>query len=432
MTVYKLDRFSRNKYEMAIHRKRLKDNGIKILSAMENIHDTSEGILLESLLEGFNQYFSEELAQKVRRGINESWRKGHCTGQYVYGYDVIDQKYTINEQEAAIVREVFIKYSQGFKVKAITQELLLRGTKKKSGKPIDAQYVYYMLHNVRYTGKAEHHGSIYDNIFPQIISDELWNKVKAITDENKHAPSRKKEIYDYILSGKLFCGKCKHRMSGMSGTSKTGAIHYYYVCSARHRKLNKCSMNAVHKQSIEDLVINVTTDILNKNGTIEKIAETLSALHRKEATDNTALKMLIKQRDAAVKASNNIVRAIEQGIITEMTKTRLQELEAEICRLDLEISKEKNKTYDYLSPDKIEKYLRSMLAGDSKNMRVRKLLVNTFIREILLYDDKVIITYNFTEKPEKTDATIKGLTETEKQSANSPRTAFYFSLKLQR
>ena len=51
--VYKLDRFSRNKYEMAIHRKHLKDNGIKILSAMENIPDSPEGILLESLLEGY-------------------------------------------------------------------------------------------------------------------------------------------------------------------------------------------------------------------------------------------------------------------------------------------------------------------------------------------------------------------------------------------
>lgn len=58
--VYKLDRFSRNKYEMAIHRKHLKDNGIKILSAMENIPDTPEGILLESLLEGMNQYFRQE------------------------------------------------------------------------------------------------------------------------------------------------------------------------------------------------------------------------------------------------------------------------------------------------------------------------------------------------------------------------------------
>ena len=52
MTVYKLDRFSRNEYEMAIHRKHLKDNGVKILSAMENIPETPEGVLLESLLEG--------------------------------------------------------------------------------------------------------------------------------------------------------------------------------------------------------------------------------------------------------------------------------------------------------------------------------------------------------------------------------------------
>ena len=58
--VYKLDRFSRNKYEMAIHRKRLKDNGVKIVSAMENIPDSPEGILLESLLEGMNQYYSAD------------------------------------------------------------------------------------------------------------------------------------------------------------------------------------------------------------------------------------------------------------------------------------------------------------------------------------------------------------------------------------
>lgn len=62
--VYKLDRFARNKFESAIHRKHLKDNGVKLLSVMENIPETPEGILLESLLEGMNQYYSEELAQK--------------------------------------------------------------------------------------------------------------------------------------------------------------------------------------------------------------------------------------------------------------------------------------------------------------------------------------------------------------------------------
>lgn len=53
--VYKLDRFSRNKYETAIHKKTLHDNGVKVLSAMENIPDTPEGIILESLLEGFKR-----------------------------------------------------------------------------------------------------------------------------------------------------------------------------------------------------------------------------------------------------------------------------------------------------------------------------------------------------------------------------------------
>ena len=60
MLVYKLDRFSRNKYETAIHKKTLKDNGVKVVSAMENIPDTPEGIILESLLEGMNQYYSAE------------------------------------------------------------------------------------------------------------------------------------------------------------------------------------------------------------------------------------------------------------------------------------------------------------------------------------------------------------------------------------
>ena len=59
--VYKLDRFSRNKYEMAMHRKTLRDNGIKLLSAKENIPDSPEGIILESLLEGMAEYYSADV-----------------------------------------------------------------------------------------------------------------------------------------------------------------------------------------------------------------------------------------------------------------------------------------------------------------------------------------------------------------------------------
>lgn len=97
--VYKLDRFARNKFESAIHRKHLKDNGIKLLSAMENIPETPEGVLLESLLEGMNQYFSEELAQKVSRDLHESRMKGHIIGSVPFGYIKENKMLKVYENE---------------------------------------------------------------------------------------------------------------------------------------------------------------------------------------------------------------------------------------------------------------------------------------------------------------------------------------------
>ena len=123
-----LDRFSRNKYEMAIHRQHLKDNGVKILSAMENIPDSSEGVLLESLLEGMNQYYSEELSQKVRRGLRESRIKGNAICNRVpYGWDKVNKKYVINEQEAEIVKEIFRTYLSGRTMEQIASDLRARG-----------------------------------------------------------------------------------------------------------------------------------------------------------------------------------------------------------------------------------------------------------------------------------------------------------------
>lgn len=91
--VYKFDRFSRNKYETAIHKKTLKDNGVKVMSATEQIPDSPEGIIFESMLEGYAEYYSAELSQKVRRGMNETRLKGNYTGgQILYGYKKQDKK----------------------------------------------------------------------------------------------------------------------------------------------------------------------------------------------------------------------------------------------------------------------------------------------------------------------------------------------------
>ena len=112
--VYKLDRFSRNKYETAMHKKTLRDNGIRLLSAMENIPETPEGIILESLLEGMAEYYSAELAQKVKRGRHETRLKGLFPGGVVmYGYRLENRKLVVDENQAEVVRYVFEEYAKG-------------------------------------------------------------------------------------------------------------------------------------------------------------------------------------------------------------------------------------------------------------------------------------------------------------------------------
>ena len=424
--LYKLDRFSRNKFESVIHKKTLRDNGVTILSAMENLTDSPEGRMMETILEGFNQYFSEELTQKVNRGLKESWRKGKATGGHdVFGYDVVDKKYIVNEYESRIVEDAFLMYSQGYKAVAIAEKFRECGFRRKNGKLIDQKYIYTILHNKRYTGVVEHQEELYDNIFPRIISDDVWEKVNAINEENKLAPSRKKEIFDYILSGKLICGDCKHKMGGESGTSHTGDIHYYYICLSRRKKRAKCDTKPVQKQWLEDMVINATTRMLSSVNNIKAIAQNIFEIHKKETADNTALKLIERKRAEAVKAQNNIIRAIEKGIITDATKSRLTELEAQISQYDIEINKEKARSYTYLTADDIEMYLSKFVFETTDDIKVRKLIVNTFIREVILYDDEIVITYNFTDNPEHLKLTKEHVTKTENEIETADKTAFY-------
>ena len=346
------------------------------------------------------------------------------TEQSIEGQLRVCQEYVINEYESAIVKEAFTKYSQGYKAVAIAQIFKECGYRRKSGMLVDHKYLYFILHNKRYTGVVEHQGVIYDKIFPRIISDELWNTVNAINEENKLAPSRKKEIFDYILSGKLICGECKHKMGGESGTSHTGDIHYYYICLSRRKKRAICTTKAVLKQWLEDTVINATVKMLESTAAIHNVAQEIFNLHTKQVADNSALKLIEQKRKEAVKAQNNMIKAIEQGIITEATKSRLTELETLISQYDFDIAKEKARSYTFLTVEQIEMFLSRFVFENPSDMKVRKLIVNTFIREVILYPDRVVITYNFTDNPEHIKFTKEHVVKTEKEIETADKTAF--------
>ncbi|MDE5765595.1 MAG: recombinase family protein [Clostridia bacterium] len=383
--VYKLDRFSRNKYESTIHKKTLKNNGVTLLSAMENIPDTPEGIILESLLEGMNQYFSAELSQKVRRGMKETRLKGNFTGGYIlYGYNVENRKVVINENQAEVVRYIFEQYSLGVFVKDIMKSLTAKGI-YNHGKPFARNTVYNILKNEKYSGIYRHNGEVFENMYPQIVPTEIYEKVRAKINENQYG-KRSVEVV-YLLRHKLKCGYCGQPISAETGTSKNGQVKRYYKCLGRKRQ-NGCQKSMIGKDYLENLIIATTIDELSKPQNMNSLVKGLLKIQEQQSNGTPILNLLTKEKRQTENAINNIMTAIEKGVITNTTTKRLKELEEQQENLERQILIERSKTAVKLTERDIREYYEQSLKLEPQ------MLINFLINEILLFDDKIEIHYN--------------------------------------
>ncbi len=382
--VYKLDRFSRNKYEMAMHKKTLKDNGVKVISAMEYIPDSPEAIILESMLEGYAEYYSAELSQKVKRGLKETRIKGNFTGGYlVYGYTVSNRKITINEEQAEVIRYIYKEYSKGKYVKNILEELEKQGVQNK-GKPFARTTIYNILRNEKYSGIYRFNGEIFDNMYPRIVPKDIFDIVRGKAEKNFHGKNSVK--IKYLLKGKLKCAYCGENINAESGTNKKGKVKKYYKCMGR--KLGKgCKKEIVRKDILENLVIDNVIQALSDEKTVNSIVNYLIKLQDKEIQGNETLNRLLKQLQQTEIAINNIMSAIEMGGSTNTAMKRIRELEDKQETLNRNILIEKSKTVVKLTEKEIRQYYKQALTLDMQN------IINILIKEIKLYDDKMIIVY---------------------------------------
>ncbi len=383
--VYKLDRFSRNKYETAIHKKTLRDNGVKVLSAMENIPDTPEGIILESLLEGMNQYFSAELSQKVKRGMRETRLKGlYQGGGLPYGYKAVGRKVVVDETKADTVRFIFKQYANGYYVREIIADL----TSKKilyRGKPFARNTVYNILKNPKYSGAYMHGDEVVDNMYPRIVAPELYEAVRKKIDANKYG-KRSLEA-DYLLRKKVKCGYCGGNIIAETGTGKSGIVRRYYKCAGKKKNKGSCNKAQVRKELLEDLIVNAIILELNKPEIMDTIVAELMRLQNEENPINVELAMLMNEKVGVEKSINNIIAAIENGIVANSTAKRLQDLEKRQDELEKLILLEKNKRKSNLSESDIRAFYTYALKAEPRR------LINLLVEEIILYDDKINIYY---------------------------------------
>lgn len=399
--VYQLDRFARNRYDSAIYKAKLKKNGVRVLSAKENISDDASGILIEGVLESMAEYYSVELAQKIHRGMSINAEKCLSNGSNPgLGFKVnkSDRTFYVDEGEAAIVREIYERYASGETKAEIVKDLQRRKVKTSIGNEFSYTSLTHLLKNKRYIGIYLYKGNETPGGMPRILDDDLFYRVQEIMNKNKSAPARTRGKNEYLLTTKLFCGHCKEMMVGYGGTGKTGKQYHYYMCKKARKK--KCDKKIVNKKYIEDRVISECLKTLT-NDNIKYIAKRISQECNNSSDNITVreIKKAIKEVDAAIE---NLWKGIEQGNAIDMLTERLNKRQAEKAKLEEQLAIENNKKI-CLSEAQILAFLDYVCEMPLDDHNKRRAIINIFVHSVYLYDDHFTLIFNASKKPLSVD-----------------------------
>lgn len=416
VVVYKTDRFARNKYDSAIYKRELKRNGIQIFYAAEAIPEGPEGIILESLMEGLAEYYSAELAQKIKRGMHESALKCQSTGSgRPLGYTVDEQKhFRIDPDSSQTVQTIFGEYIKGTPNAAICELLNARGLRTAQGKLFNKSSINRIIKNRKYTGEYRYHDIVIKDGMPRIISDEVFNLAQAEMERRRTRKAPKSPKAEYLLAGRLFCGHCKCAMQGVSGTGKSGNKWYYYYCANNRRKSRTCGKKQVSRDRLEKAVVAYTVRYILREEILADLAKKVYAAQERQNDTASEIDFYEKKLAENKKAVANVLRAIESGASTQTLPMRLQDLENEQAVIQGELAFLKGRHFKFTEDQILFALMKHLEQRPSETEQdYNRRIISDFVSEVYLYDDRLLIFFNISSDDKKLKSSDLAIIEPE-------------------
>ena len=431
--VHKLDRFARNRYDSAFYKNILKKNNVKLISVLENLQDSPESVILESVIEGMNEYYSLNLSREVRKGLQENALECKVTGgppALGYSVDRDTKKHVINEYEAEAVRMIFRMYLEGHSYTDIIDALNHKGYRTRRGLPFAKNSLYEILRNERYTGvyvyvkdatkntkgKYVRHGE-YDpeaiiripGGIPQIVSQEDFENVQVKMRERQHKAAKFSAKQEYLLSGKIYCGECGSPFAGNSRKPRPDhPLYVSYKCTRRNQRETKCKNPEINRDKLERLVLERLSAVLFNPEVIPKLVKEYNEyIAEKNGSASGRMTALQNElRDVDRKITNTVNLMVETG--SSAFKNKLSELEETKEKLLFELSDaEEALKKESFSEEQIRR-LFHVAEQQLKNgtLANRRLVIDQYINKILIYPDKIEVFMNI-----MTDYTVKEVIE---------------------
>lgn len=397
---YKLNRFARNRYDSATYKAKLKKNGVRVIYSNERIPDGPEGIILESVLEGFAEYYSVELAQNVNRGLHDTAMKCQSTGgRITFGYKIENKMYVIDETTAPIVRLIFDMWNKGDRMRDILEAVNGIGIRTTLGRTFVNTSISSIIRNKRYTGVYIYRDIEIAGGIPALITNEVFDKAQIRLDAGRAKMRSGKPKIAFELTTVLNCGICGAPMIGESGISgKNGNKYTYYTCVNRKRK-HTCSKANVRRDWIEKIVIDLTCRHILQPAVINKIVDAIILIQEEEHTNDvlTALESQLRETDTSLA---HLLKAIEKGLYSPTVEARIGDLESIKVALQESIDREKI-AKPVFSRDYFLYWFDQFKCGNVDDSEYRRRVLDSFVNTVFLTDEYIHIIYNYKDGQEK-------------------------------
>ena len=266
--VHKVDRLARNRGDDIDIMRTLRECGVQLVSASESIDDTPAGMLLHGIMSSIAEFYSQNLANEVRKGLDEKVKSGGTVGRAPLGYlniRRIDDKgreertVVLDTDRAPLIKLAFEEYVTGnWTLSDLADHLAARGlttraTPKIASLPISKRSLYDIFVNPYYKGIVNYKGVEYKGNHPTLVDAETWQRVQEVL--SSHYNGERTREHPHFLKGSLYCRNCGSRMIVTYARSSSGVRYPYFVCAGRHSKREKgCKQKAVLIDVVEQRV----------------------------------------------------------------------------------------------------------------------------------------------------------------------------------
>lgn len=337
--IHKFDRFARNREDAVTYKALLRKHKIELYSVTEQLSDDLYGRLIEGILEVTAEFYSFNLALETKKGQREVFEKGFYPGglaPYGYKFEKINNNGTIHSklkiipEEASVIQELFQLASEGI----LSGDLILfLNNSQLKPRGISTAWsvntLRYLLRNKIYIGVSKFDKTEKEDIWPAIISKELFFKVQNVRKSNQGV---KANSLVYPLSGLIYCSFCNNKLFGTS--CEKGKMKYYRCSGYIQKRECPCKCTQINAAKIEKKVKEIIIDTFQHCDFSIKSPEPIAYKENKE---------LLKKKLTFEKEKQNIITAITKGIDPDLFKEKLENIKRETQKIEKILSEEKNK-----------------------------------------------------------------------------------------